>query len=433
MVLRQEVQGLAVRVGGAGRTRSSVALTTRGVEALKPAALPYRVSDSRCRGLAARVAQSGVVTWDLAFRVKGTGKVRRVSLGAFPAIGLEAARNRANAITEAAREGRDLLKEKAQEQADADARVSVDLLIVKYMHRRVTGKLRTAKEIEARLRRTLAPLLNLPAEGIRRKDIRPLLDATFDSGVEREAEKRRQTVGALFRWALSQDLVEIDPTAGLTAYDGGVLRERVLSADEIRTFWEWLGDGAMPPLHADVLRLELALGARCGELAGMERAEIDATQWLWTLPATRSKNKKARITPIVGIARQIVAARLEIVKKGPLFPSETGSPLTSAHIGHSLKHRRAKMPIAHFVTHDLRRTVATGLVDLGFPLDLVAAVVGHEVGGKDTRTLVRHYVRTDQIDRKRAALEAWDARLNAIISGQTKTNVTELAAVRAAG
>ena len=98
------------------------------------------------------------------------------------------------------------------------------------------------------------------------------------------------------------------PTAGLTAYEGGSLRERVLSADEIKTLWGWLGDGAMPPFHADVLRLELALGARCGEIAGIHSGEINADAWLWTLPPSRSKNKKARVTPIVGIARQIHAS-----------------------------------------------------------------------------------------------------------------------------
>jgi hypothetical protein len=40
-----------------------------------------------------------------------------------------------------------------------------------------------------------------------------------DQGHEREAEKRRQTVGAMFRWALSQDIVNSDPTAGLEAHD----------------------------------------------------------------------------------------------------------------------------------------------------------------------------------------------------------------------
>jgi hypothetical protein len=39
-------------------------------------------------------------------------------------------------------------------------------------------------------------------------------------------------------------------------------------------------------------------------------------------------------------------------------------------------------------SHDLRRTVATMLAEMGIALDLVAAVVGHEAGGKETRTLV---------------------------------------------
>jgi integrase len=48
----------------------------------------------------------------------------------------------------------------------------------------------------------------------------------------------------------------------------------------------------MPVDHADVLRLQLVLGARCGEIAGMKSDEIDAEDWLWTLSADRSKNNK---------------------------------------------------------------------------------------------------------------------------------------------
>jgi integrase len=62
--------------------------------------------------------------------------------------------------------------------------------------------------------------------------------------------------------------------------------------------------------------------------------------------------------------------------------------VTSAHIGHYLLTRRATLPIAVFTSHDLRRTFATMLAEMGIALDLVAAIVGHESGGKDTRTLV---------------------------------------------
>ena len=67
------------------------------------------------------------------------------------------------------------------------------------------------------------------------------------------------------------------------------------------------------------------------------------------------------------------------------------------------------------------------LVEMGIALDLVAAIVGHESSGKDTRTLVRHYVRTDMLERKAHALRAWDERLRQIVSGQARlANVVEI-------
>jgi hypothetical protein len=91
---------------GSGETREAVPLTARAIEALKPEGAPYRVPDERCRGLAMRVAPSGVKTWDLAYRIRGTGKMRRLSLGRTTDISLEQARERANQLTSAARGGR---------------------------------------------------------------------------------------------------------------------------------------------------------------------------------------------------------------------------------------------------------------------------------------------------------------------------------------
>ena len=105
------------------------------------------------------------------------------------------------------------------------------------------------------------------------------------------------------------------------------------------------------------------------------------------------------------------------VEKGPLFLLEKGVVVTSAHIGHYLLTRRATLPIAVFTSHDLRRTFATMLAEMGIGLDLVAAIVGHKSGGKDTRTLVRHYVHTDMLERKAHALKAWDDRLNGDCEG----------------
>jgi len=411
---------------GSGLTRGTVSLTHRSIDALRPAETPYRVSDQRCIGLAVRVAPSGVKTWDLAYRIRGSGKVRRLSLGRVADVSLEKARERANELTSAARAGRDLIAEEEESRAVAASRLTVEKLIELYVRRRVTGRLQTAKEIESRLRRALAPILPRYADDVRRRDIRELLDAVADQGIEREAEKRRQTVGAMFRWALSQDIVETDATAGLKAYDPGTPRDRVLRVEEIEVLWKWLDSGALPSEPADIMKLELLMGARCGEISGLCAEEIERGEWTWTLPAARSKNKRPRVTPLVGLARQIIEARLSAVQAGPLFKAETGTVLTAAHIGHYLLVRRDKLPIDKFTTHDLRRTVATMLAEMGIGLDLVAAVVGHEPGGKETRTLVRHYVRTDLIERKIHVLRTWDERLQNIVAGREASKVVRL-------
>ena len=348
-------------------------------------------------------------------------------------VSLEKARDRANKLTSAARTGRDLIAEEEERRAAAASRLTVGQLIELYVKRRVVGRLRTAKEIESRLKRALSPIMERHAEDIRRRDLRVLFDHCADQGIEREAERRRQTVGAMFRWALSQDIVEIDSTAGLKAYDPGTPRDRVLTAEEIEALWKWLDSDALPRNPTDILKLELLIGARCGEISGLCAEEIDRDEWIWTLPARRSKNKRPRVTPIVGAARKIVEMRLSLVSSGPLFTAGTGSILTAAHVGHYLLARGDKLPIAKFTTHDLRRTVATQLTEMAIPLELVAAIIGHEAGGRETRTLVRHYVRTDLLDRKKCTLEAWEQRLSEIIEGKSlPRNVAYLTHTRAA-
>ena len=414
--------------GGAGLTKPAVALTHRSIEAMKLESAPYRVPDSRCAGLAVRVAINGVKTFDLAFRIKG-GRSVRTSLGKFTDISLDAARDRANELTKAARAGVDLLATEKAAAADKDSRLTVAELIEKYCKKQVRGKLRSARELESRLKRALAPKLDTPAEEIKRRDLRDLFDEAADAGFQREAEKRRQTVGAMFRWALSQDYLSADPTAGLKAYDAGSPRDRVLSNKEVQTLWAWLDADTIPKAHVDALKVQLAIGARCGEVAGMMAEEVDSMEWVWTLPAERSKNGRERITPLVGIAREIVERRLP--KAGPVFASETETPLTASHVGQTLHKRRARLPIDHFTTHDLRRTFATALDSMGVSIELIAAIVGHNSAvNRQAKTLVRHYLRTDKLKQKRAALEAWNRRLTAILAGEEdaaeRANVTPI-------
>ena len=183
---------------GAGRSRPAKALSHKLLESLRPETAPYRVPDLRTRGLAVRVATDGDISWDCSFRISGTGKGRRASLGSWPAdMSIEQARDRANELTRAARAGRDLLAEEEASRHVHSERTTVGAMIDEYVKRRVVGRLRTAREIERRLKRSLAALLDRPAADVRRRDLRVELDAVADAGTAREAEQRRQCIGAM--------------------------------------------------------------------------------------------------------------------------------------------------------------------------------------------------------------------------------------------
>src|SRR4029077_15153948 len=107
------------------------------------------------------------------------------------------------------------------------------------------------------------------------------------------------------------------------------------------------------------------LGARVGEISGMRAREFatdDEGRLLWKLPAARSKIKKPRVTPILGLAAEILSARRD---EDVLFPNQSGGPHTSGSVGSQLRERAARLPIDKFNTHDMRRTAARMITELG--------------------------------------------------------------------
>jgi hypothetical protein len=202
---------------------------------------------------------------------KGAAVVAR----AFPRGLARGCRERTAALTKAAQAGRDLLADEQAAKAKAEGRITVGALIERYLNRMVRGQLRTAFEIEIRLKRTLGPLNDRYAEEVHRCDLRPILEKAAERGKLRKAEKQRQLMRALFRWAQSQDIIENDPTAGLASYGTSRRRDRVLAANEIKLLWDWTESCGMPPDYADALKLQLAIGARVGEVGGLARRRRD--------------------------------------------------------------------------------------------------------------------------------------------------------------
>lgn len=394
---------------------------------LKPADGPYYVGDTKQDGLRLRIAQDGRRTWNVTVRIKA-GKILSTSLGACDPEGksgldLSAARERAAAIVKAARQGIDLISVERTEREARNALITTADLIDKYGRdianpNRKGGALRTAKEIKRRLDRGLSDKLQKAAHTITRRDISALLDAV-SVDYPREAEKRRQVIDVMFKWGILKGYVSSNPASGLPSYGSGALRDRVLGSEEVKKLWQWLDAGAdnMPSNAINVIRLQLLTGARVGDIAGIDASEIwrSEERLLWTLPGERSKNKKPHTRPLLGRARSIIEASLEVYPTGSLFRIvDSSRALRADDIGLALNHRTR--PIDHFTTHDLRRTVVSGLDELGVPLETIAAVVGHRRGGADTRTLIRHYSRPNLDRRIEDALSLWDGHVSQLIA-----------------
>jgi hypothetical protein len=73
-----------------------------------------------------------------------------------------------------------------------------------------------------------------------------------------------------------------------------------------------------------------------------------------------------------------------------------------------------------YTRHDVRRTVATGLEELGFPTSTIAHVLNQQQGGpRATKIYARHYFDQEKV----AALEAWGRHLDGLIHGLTSARV----------
>ena len=220
----------------------------------------------------------------------------------------------------------------------------------------------------------------------------------------------------MFKWAISQDLVDVNPAIGLAPYQATSLKIEFLSADEVSRLWKWLR-----------IRRFAAGSRKRTEIAGPNRRSLWRNRWhgaggnrygaLELDASSRTIQKREASSYTVGWVgeRNCEGSSGRAEKSRALFGTGIGSALTSSHVGTCLLARRTKLPIAAFTTHDLRRTVVTMLVDMGVSLDIVAAVVGHEAGGREARTLIRHYVRTDLIQRKREVLLGWDEHITKVI------------------
>ncbi len=389
-------------------------LTEARIRNAKPSDKQYEMFDRAVGGFAVRVSPSGSKAYVVTYRCHG--KKRRMTLGDVTALDLSEARELALATKAQAKRGVDPLDQRhgiIDSTSDLFADVA-DLYIQRYA--RGAGDKpykKTWRQDEAMLQNHVVPVWgNHPISKVGRKDVVALLDTIQDNSGVYTANRVLAVVRKLFNWAVLRALIEATPIVPGMASKGEQKRTRVLNDDEIRLLWEATGAIAYP--FGNLFRLLLLTGQRLGEVKSMRWSELDMDKALWTIPSEDTKSDRGdHVVPLNRLAVEIINEMHQIDGSDLLFP--TSSNPNRAVSGFSKAKARCDemVGLKDWRLHDLRRTCATGMQDIGVPPHIIGAVLNHSPQSIMGVTSV--YATGDMVDERREALDAWGDKLQSVI------------------
>ena len=261
--------------------------------------------DASFGSLALRVTSGGHKSWSLFYRAGG--RLRRFTLGNFPALKPGPARREASRILERVAEGGDPVAEKkAQRDVRPPEEETFAAVVHDYLER--YAKKNTAASTYAETKRVLEgddlkAWQKRPLGSISRRDVNDVIDG-IATRAEVQANRTLAKLRALFNWAVDKVRIAASPLEGLKPPTKEQARDRALSDDEIRWFWTACEASGWPFGPLDQLLLLTA--QRRDEVAGMEWSEIDFKKATWSMPRQKAKNGRAHDVPLSAAALAIL-------------------------------------------------------------------------------------------------------------------------------
>ena len=427
------------------------------------------IPDSRAQGLYLVVQPSGQKSWALRFR-RPSGKPAKFTLGQVdfaaeptdePVIGapltLAMARQLAATIERDRKKGLDVIAERKAETERRTARVeerhTFGAAVVEFC-----TSYRTGRHTPLRRQRDTARVLGLavveggglevlpgglaerwcdkPVAEIDGHDIHTLIDEARKIGVpgvtphnkgvsEPRGRALYAALSTFFRWLVRERRIAANPCAGVWRPGPPPPRDRVLGDSEIRWFWkacEKLG----PPAEG-ILKLLLVTGARRDEVLRMTHGELSEDGLTWSLAKERTKNWRPHSVPLSPLACSIIAATPKVEgERGFVFTVSGKRPysafgkfkrrLDELMLEFAREQAGAKAVIPAWTLHDLRRSCATGMAELGIAPHVIEAVLNHISGAR--AGVAGIYNRSELLPERRAGLERWASHIEGLVSGK---------------
>jgi integrase len=349
------------------------------------------------------------------------GRTRRVLLGSAAVLTAEQARTAAKKVLARVALGED-------PQSDKSARRGKDqhtlrALVDEYLaHKQPIVRPATFTNIAMYLRGPyFKPLHAMPVDTITRRDVAARLVAITRDHGSIVAVRARGALSAFYVWAMGNGLAEANPIIGTLRPTDAEPRSRVLSDAELAAIWRGSGDDA----YGKVIKLLIIFAARRAEVGGMRWSELDLDRATWTIPAARTKNKREHVLPLMPLALKVITSVPRRASRDQLFGSRSAEGLRHWAAKVDLD-RRLGVAVGSWRLHDIRRSVATRMADLGVQPHIIEATLNHTGGHK--AGVAGIYNRSTYEKEKRAALALWADHVRTLVEGGERKVISFVAA-----
>ena len=398
----------------------SIKLTARAVDhARAPARGQIEYWDAALPGFGLRVTEKGAKSWTVLYRLNG--RVRRATLGSYPALSLADARVSARAMLIEIGNGQDPAAAKIEERRRHEAEL-FPAVAAEFVERHCKPNNRGWRRQEHDLKQQFeARWRDRPITSITRHDVLEVIDRITDRSSPQRANRHLALIRKLFNWSAERGYVEASPAVNIKPPGKEVSRDRVLSDAELRLVWQCCAAIGWP--FGDLFRLLILTGQRLGEASTMRWHDIDFAKRVWSVPAEIAKNGIANEVPLSPLAIAILEGLPPLGRRGFVFPALNGS--ANPVSGFSRAKARLDKTIAAELgktgeimqqpwrIHDLRRTTASGMAQLGIAPHVIEKVLNHISGSLSGIAAI--YNRFGYGPEKRQALEAWAAHVARVV------------------
>ncbi len=385
-------------------------ITKSYVDSLKSQASPYRKWDNKVPGFGVKVyasSQKNQRTKSFVLRYSNAaGKRRAITLGIYGPMTPTQARDRAEQLVVAIREGADpLADKKARRLAVASDDSTFQQVVDQFIERYAKPRQRSWAETKRILEVNCARWLDRSIGSITQAEVQDLLDEFLAAGHPSKARVTHSWLKTFFGWAYRRGILEHSVVDRVEIHIETKVRVRTYSDDEIKSVWKAANE--LEGVEGGFVKLILLLGVRKSELAGMKRIEFDdpANPTVWTVPHERVKIRKSATVkraynvPLPPLAQRIIKS-LPRFDNELLFPGEMGKALVP---GMALRRKIWKLSgVDDWGYHACRHTISTWLENEGHSEYERGLVLNHSAYG-----VTAGYSHGYPTELKRQLLEKW--------------------------